>query len=59
MSQDGVCMSVTESMQQIALTPYKRCTVEPCGSTDSFYRSCKEQLWKTPSLFTPVREDVA
>lgn len=41
-------------MQQIAVGPNKRCTVEPCGSTDSFYRSHKEQLWKTKDLFTPV-----
>lgn len=42
------------SIQQIAVGPNKRCTVEPCGSTDSFYRCHKEQLWKTPDPFTLV-----
>ena len=29
-------VSVAESLQQIAVGPNKRCTVEPHGSTDSF-----------------------
>lgn len=49
-SQDGVCMSVCGSVERrslvgvhnsIALDPNKHCAVEPCGSTDSFYRSYK------------------
>lgn len=52
-------MSVAESLQQIAVCPNERCTVEPCGSTDSFYRSHKEQLWKTQHQFTPVGENMA
>lgn len=47
------------SIQQIAVGPNKRCTVEPCGSTDSFYRCHKEQLWKTPEPFTLVGGEMA
>lgn len=50
-------VSVTWSMQQIG--PNNRCTVEPCGSTDSFYRSYKAQLWKIQNLFTPLVENTA
>lgn len=50
---------MAQSKQQIAIGPNKRCTVEPCGSTDSFYRSHEEHLWKTRDLFTPVWENMA
>lgn len=50
---------VAKSTQQIAVGPNKRCTVEPCGSTDTFYTSHKEQLWKIQDLFTPTGENVA
>lgn len=49
-------MSVAESTQQTFLAPNKHCTVEPCVSTDSFYRCHKEQQWKTQDLFSPVGE---
>lgn len=42
-------VSVSESSQQIATGPYKFCTVNPCGSTDSFYSSHKDQRWKSQS----------
>lgn len=52
-------MSVSESTQQIAIGPNKRCAVKPRGSTDSFYWSHKEQLWKTQPrpVYTSQREN--
>lgn len=65
-TQDGVCecgcedrVSAAESTQQIAVGLNKRCTVEPCGSTGSFYRSHKEQIRKTWDMFTPVGQNMA